>query len=279
MVNEQNKATRPAPAAWWMDKDQAFWQDYEGRLRHIARNPINSAAWWDEFFLNLWDIEEGDDQSRYFMEQVLAHLPVPELEYLRTHPLSVLDWGCAKGIGAVLLQRAFPQSLVKGLDVSPTAITKAHALHPECEFILESDGKIPGEFDVIVTSNVLEHCFFAGHPISNAELLPDVPLGGHSYLEPLCPKHRCCHVKSPWQWHRVAKDLCASQHVCRLSNRERAGQSALRYRSFFCASAYYRSAPQPHLGAHHHSHHRSNHLFLRNWVDRFSADGILSRYL
>lgn len=157
MVNEQNKATRPAPAAWWMDKDQAFWQDYEGRLRHIARNPINSAAWWDEFFLNLWDIEEGDDQSRYFMEQVLAHLPVPELEYLRTHPLSVLDWGCAKGIGAVLLQRAFPQSLVKGLDVSPTAITKAHALHPECEFILESDGKIPGEFDVIVTSNVLEH--------------------------------------------------------------------------------------------------------------------------
>src|SRR5436309_11564170 len=99
----------------------------------------------------------GGDQARYFMETALAHLPEPEKAYLNGNSLSILDWGCAFGEGVANLARAFPRSVVAGLDSSKKVVDEAAARHAGHEFIWSEDGAIPRDFDVIVVSNCLEY--------------------------------------------------------------------------------------------------------------------------
>jgi GT2 family glycosyltransferase/SAM-dependent methyltransferase len=118
---------------------------------------VNSRPWWDNYFEQQWDAHGGGEQTRYFMETALAHLPEPEKAYLSGNPLTVLDWGCAFGEGVAALSRAFPRSRVAGLDFSKKAIDEAGVRHAGHEFIWSEDGAIPRDFDCIVTSNCLEH--------------------------------------------------------------------------------------------------------------------------
>jgi glycosyltransferase involved in cell wall biosynthesis/2-polyprenyl-3-methyl-5-hydroxy-6-metoxy-1,4-benzoquinol methylase len=57
----------------------------------------------------------------------------------------------------VELAREFPRCRVSGLDFSREAVAIARRNHPAYEFLESSDGQIPRAFDVIVTSNCLEH--------------------------------------------------------------------------------------------------------------------------
>jgi GT2 family glycosyltransferase/2-polyprenyl-3-methyl-5-hydroxy-6-metoxy-1,4-benzoquinol methylase len=91
------------------------------------------------------------------MERLLAELPTPEKDYLRSNAVSILDWGCAFGEGVELLARAFPQCRVVGLDFAARAVEEARRRHPNREFLLTGEGTIPGKFDCVVTSNCLEH--------------------------------------------------------------------------------------------------------------------------
>lgn len=125
-----------------------------------SSHPVNSREWWEEYFVEDWDAYGGSEQTRYFMQRVLTELPAPDVEFLRSKPLTILDWGCAFGEGVELLARAFPQSRVVGLDFASTAIDQARQRHADREFIFSADGEIPGKFDVIVTSNCLEHLEF-----------------------------------------------------------------------------------------------------------------------
>src|SRR5262249_53627633 len=78
-------------------------------------------------------------------------------EYLNRGSLNILDWGCAIGNGVASLAEAFPGNEVSGLDFSAGAIEEARMRHPGYEFMVTKDGEIPRPFDVIVTSNCLEH--------------------------------------------------------------------------------------------------------------------------
>ncbi len=118
---------------------------------------VNSRAWWEEYFKSTWDANGGEAQTRYFMELLIAHLPEPEREYLKRGSLKILDWGCAIGNGVASLAEAFPGNEVSGLDFSAGAIEEARLRHPGYEFMVTKDGEIPRPFDVIVTSNCLEH--------------------------------------------------------------------------------------------------------------------------
>jgi GT2 family glycosyltransferase/2-polyprenyl-3-methyl-5-hydroxy-6-metoxy-1,4-benzoquinol methylase len=120
-------------------------------------SPVNSREWWERYFRESWDAHGGGEQTRHFMERLLAELPAPEKSYLRSNRSSILDWGCAFGEGVELLRRAFPQSRVTGLDFAERAVEEARRRHPGREFVLSEDGSIPEEFDCIVTSNCLEH--------------------------------------------------------------------------------------------------------------------------
>ena len=118
---------------------------------------VNSREWWDTYFAENWEANRGSQQTQHFMERLLASLPAHELSYLRSHELQILDWGCAFGQGVDLLAQAFPKARVEGLDFSATAIQQARRRYPNLTFIHTPAGDIPEEFDVIVTSNCLEH--------------------------------------------------------------------------------------------------------------------------
>ena len=123
-------------------------------------HPINSKSWWEEYHSKYWDANHGSSQTAHFMERLLEGLSPAELAFLKSGNLDILDWGCAFGEGVVCLARAFSGCSVAGLDYSEQAIEVARSRYPRLEFIQNSEGSIPRAFDVIVTSNCLEH--FAG---------------------------------------------------------------------------------------------------------------------
>ena len=123
----------------------------------VSPAPVNSRPWWDEYFEEKWDANGGGEQTRFFMETALSHLPEAEKSYLNSGAVTILDWGCAFGEGVATLAHAFPRSKVAGLDFSKTAIDQAQTRNAGHEFIWSEDGSIPRDFDVIVTSNCLEH--------------------------------------------------------------------------------------------------------------------------
>lgn len=118
---------------------------------------VNSRQWWDQYFEHTWEQNRGRNQTRGFMRALIANLPDRELAYLLSTAASVLDWGCAMGDGVQILGETFPLARVAGLDFSMRAIEIARADYPPFEFIHTADGSIPHEFDVILTSNCLEH--------------------------------------------------------------------------------------------------------------------------
>ena len=119
--------------------------------------PLGSRQWWDYQLAHSWEQNRGPQQTRYFAECLIAHLPAAESEYLRSAPRTVLDWGCATGEAVARLSEEFPLCGVSGLDVAQSAIETAQTRYPRHEFILTQEGEIEGHFDVILTSNCLEH--------------------------------------------------------------------------------------------------------------------------
>ena len=118
---------------------------------------MNSLGWWDGFFEEQWERNHGRQQTRHFMERLVAGLPEVERAYLSSRSLSILDWGCALGDGVEVLGRHFPLADVSGLDFSPLAIAKARQEYPRYRFLRTESGAVPEAFDVVVTSNCLEH--------------------------------------------------------------------------------------------------------------------------
>ena len=121
--------------------------------------PVNSRAWWEQNFRHDWDGNHGSAQTAHFMDRLVAGLTGldREFRYLSTHPLEVLDWGCAFGQGAQRLAEAFPSCRVTGLDFAEEAVKTARLRYPALEFLHTEGGPLPRDFDVIVTSNCLEH--------------------------------------------------------------------------------------------------------------------------
>jgi O-antigen biosynthesis protein len=120
---------------------------------------VNSRAWWEENFRLNWDVNHGSAQTAHFMDRLVAGLVRldREFQYLSTHPLEVLDWGCAFGQGAQRLSEAFPSCRVTGLDFAEEAVRTARLRYPAVEFLQAEGDRLPRDFDVIVTSNCLEH--------------------------------------------------------------------------------------------------------------------------
>lgn len=81
---------------------------------------------------------------------------------------SVLEVGV--GFGNILAKLARPGVQFKGLDISPTAIGKAKALHPQFEFFVDDirNLKHQGSYDLVICREVLWYVFpFLDEVISN----------------------------------------------------------------------------------------------------------------
>lgn len=127
--------------------------------------PMNSVAWWEQYFQEDWERHGGPAQTRHFMQRLLAALPAADRAVLVEGRLDILDWGCAFGDGTDELARAFPASRLTGLDVAAAAVDAARRRYGSLNFETAGDaaaGELPREFDVVINSNALEH--FA-HPL------------------------------------------------------------------------------------------------------------------
>lgn len=117
---------------------------------------INSKEYWEYRFDNNWIDRNGINQTEAFMNLLLTYIPEIISQYLSNNH-TVLDWGCGIGIGAKVLANKFPNCTISGMDLSESAIAQSKALYPEYEYIAADVTKTKNKYDVIITSNVLEH--------------------------------------------------------------------------------------------------------------------------
>jgi GT2 family glycosyltransferase/2-polyprenyl-3-methyl-5-hydroxy-6-metoxy-1,4-benzoquinol methylase/glycosyltransferase involved in cell wall biosynthesis len=122
---------------------------------------INTPAWWEHYFSGDWLRYGGPDQTRHFMERLVAALPLVDRELLESHARTIADWGCAFGEGSVALADAFVDAEVHGYDGSAVAIEEARQRHGHLAFSQVPSGgaigSLPRRYDVVVNSNCLEH--------------------------------------------------------------------------------------------------------------------------
>ncbi|MFH7765917.1 methyltransferase domain-containing protein [Acinetobacter sp. BSP-28] len=122
---------------------------------------INSDTYWDKRFIEDWEVYEGPRQSRFFAQLALENLPTWLIEQIRRESLTVVDWGCAQGDGTDIWASYINSQQLFGVDFSKIAIEQARQRYPViqffCENWLEPDSEITQSYDVVFSSNTLEH--------------------------------------------------------------------------------------------------------------------------
>src|SRR5216683_1061429 len=119
---------------------------------------INSPDYWNKRFSEDWTAKGGRKQTAFFAELCCRELPDWFLEEGRARKSAILDYGCAMGDALPVLQRAFPDSPIRGGDVAQVGLGLARALHPGFEFVdIGSIGEASAVADIVYCSNTLEH--------------------------------------------------------------------------------------------------------------------------
>lgn len=157
---------------------------------------INTEAYWNRRFKYNWEQREGREQTHFFMQTVIDCLPEWIKRDIRDRRLRICDAGCATGDGVLLLAEAFKESEVVGIDFAEKAIRRARELHPQHHYQVGDLTHLNEHFDVIVTSNTLEH--FA-NPV---EVIDQLLAHTHDYLL----------IMSPFE-----DNSCEPEHLSRLA--------------------------------------------------------------
>jgi SAM-dependent methyltransferase len=119
---------------------------------------INSREYWEgRFSSNNWSAYNGGKQSEFFVQMAVKFFPGWLTDEINTNGLDICDAGCAEGEGAALLKKFFPRSNVTGVDFSQSAVDKASKNFPDVSFSCEDIKSLRSDYDVVFTSNVLEH--------------------------------------------------------------------------------------------------------------------------
>jgi len=128
------------------------------RLREPgAPAAINSVGYWNQRFAEAdWAEKGGPQQTRYFADLALAMTPPAIASGIQAGRLTVCDWGCAEGDAVAALSEAWHVP-VAGADFAASAIERAQARHPGLEFMVSEGTSLPRPFDVLFSSNTLEH--------------------------------------------------------------------------------------------------------------------------
>ena len=124
-------------------------------MNRAAKQPLLSVEWWNAYFGEGggWESNRGRLQTRLFAEAFCAH---SRLDH--EAPYTILDASCALGDAMPVLRRFFPNATLFGSDFSDVAIRRCRELFGElAEFSVRSMEQINGIYDVIYSSNTLEH--------------------------------------------------------------------------------------------------------------------------
>ncbi len=119
---------------------------------------INSKEYWDNRFQSgNWDELGGQEQNIFFNKLALEFLPQWLIEDIEDNNCSIADIGCAEGSGTSLFKTKFARSKVTGIDFSESAINNAISRYPACEFKCQDITEVLDKYDIVFSSNVLEH--------------------------------------------------------------------------------------------------------------------------
>lgn len=103
----------------------------------------------------------GPRQSRFFAQLAVENMPSWLIEQTRLQSLTLADWGCAQGDGTNVLASFVDPGQLVGVDFSGVAIEQAARRYPTIRFKsenwLEEATEIPDSYDVVFSSNTLEH--------------------------------------------------------------------------------------------------------------------------
>ncbi|WP_289356575.1 methyltransferase domain-containing protein [Paenibacillus sp. S-12] len=122
----------------------------------IKTAAINSKDYWDKRFEENWEPYSGRKQTLYFCN--IAYDLFPEwLKAKLTKGVSFADVGCAEGDGTNFFADKFPNSRFTGIDFSEVAINKAKLHYPDQDFMQADIAAVEKKFDVVFSSNTLEH--------------------------------------------------------------------------------------------------------------------------
>lgn len=118
---------------------------------------VNSKEYWEERFTNgSWEINKGQEQTRYFYGLLIKMLPQWLKTNIRTNGYSIADFGCAEGQGIPILAAELGRN-IKGLDFSGQAVRKAQTIFPQFQFQVADVWEYNEAVDVAVMSNIIEH--------------------------------------------------------------------------------------------------------------------------
>jgi len=115
---------------------------------------INSKEYWEERFKsNDWIVSGGDNQSKYFYNLMTELIPSDIKDEIFNDSMSICDFGCAEGDGLEIFKKMFSSSDITGVDISNQALKHARKKYTDINFTT----KIDKEYDLIISSNTLEH--------------------------------------------------------------------------------------------------------------------------
>ena len=122
---------------------------------------INSQEYWNELFEKKEQNIVRAQQTAFFVNLAIENLPQWIIEDIERNRMSIGDIGCAEGIGTEILTSYFKRSKIVGIDFSSQAIAVAKETHPNCSFEVGDIRNLEKDFDVLFTSNVLEHFYYS----------------------------------------------------------------------------------------------------------------------
>lgn len=117
---------------------------------------FNTRSYWDKRFETDWESNAGREQTLYFYNLVNNFFP-KWLKDKLNDGIIFADVGCAEGDGVDYFSRAYPKSEFIGFDFSEIAINKAKDHYPNLKFVRSDIMDIEGAYDVVFSSNTLEH--------------------------------------------------------------------------------------------------------------------------
>lgn len=117
---------------------------------------INSKDYWDSRFSSDWDMNSGREQTLYFCDLTMKNLP-EWFHQILIEGVTFADVGCAEGDCTHFFASSYSKSSFTGIDFSDEAILKAKKLFPSVSFISSDIMDINETYDVVYSSNTLEH--------------------------------------------------------------------------------------------------------------------------
>lgn len=121
-------------------------------------NNINSEEYWENrFSTGDWEEKQGREQSLFFYRVALNNFPKWFCDDIRKNRMSICDLGCAEGEGVSLFGKNFEECSITGADISDAALLRAKKHYPKFDFVKEDVNNFKGKYDLIFTSNTLEH--------------------------------------------------------------------------------------------------------------------------